>query len=133
MPVVDVRDVATCHLEGLKRPEAANQRFICAIGACWTTEIHKPLLEKYNENYPVQTGSIGKGFVKFLGLFVPMMKMMGKNIDVDVDFENKETKECLGITEFISWEKSVVDLADSLIELNYIPDLRGQVKKRGCC
>ena len=61
--------------------------------------------------------------LKFFGLFIPIMKQMAATYDVDIDFENKETKECLGV-EFIGWEKSIVDMGTSLIEIGYIPDLR---------
>jgi hypothetical protein len=48
IPIVDVRDVATCHLEAMKRPEAANQRFVCTWGAAWGCDFHKPLLKNYD-------------------------------------------------------------------------------------
>ena len=129
LPVVDIRDVATCHLEGLKRPEAANQRFICAWGAAWGPDMHKPLLKNYdNCGYKIQKGSTGKMMLKFAGMFDPMSKAMADSYDVDIDFENKETKECLGV-DFIHYEKSIDDMALSLIEIGYIPDRRNEKKK----
>jgi dihydroflavonol-4-reductase len=35
MPTVDVRETAQAHLEALKRPEAANQRFILSNETIW--------------------------------------------------------------------------------------------------
>ena len=58
--------------------------------------------------------------------------MMAKMYDVDIDFDNSETKKCLGV-EFIGMDKAIPDMAGSLIELGYIPDLRNQPKKKSCC
>ena len=35
MPIVDVRDVAEAHLQGLLRPEAANKRFLLVADSVW--------------------------------------------------------------------------------------------------
>ena len=56
MPVVDVRDVAKAHLEGLKRPEAANQRFLLVSEGIWACDIHKHLLKDFDNCYKIQKG-----------------------------------------------------------------------------
>ena len=67
--------------------------------------------------------------VKFIGMFMPIMKILATRIDVDVSFDANPAKEVLGI-EFIPMEKAVPEMATSLIENGYIPDKRNQ--KKGC-
>ena len=47
MAVVDVRDVAQAHLEGIKRPEAAGQRYMLAADGVFMTELNGALADKY--------------------------------------------------------------------------------------
>jgi hypothetical protein len=56
---------------------------------------------------------------------------MAAAYEMDIDFDNKETTECLGV-DFIHWEKSVDDMALSLIEVGYVPDKRNEKKSKGC-
>ena len=39
MPIVDVRDVAKAHLQGILVPEAANKRFMLVSEACWFKDV----------------------------------------------------------------------------------------------
>ena len=50
MPTVDVRDISKMHLEGLRRPEAANQRFI----GCHETIYPKEILDVLSEHFGPQ-------------------------------------------------------------------------------
>ena len=131
MPCVDVRDVAKAHLEGVLRPEAANQRFILCERTAWMNEIHTFLEKDYgNTGYKMAKGTTGKGVLSFLGMFNQEMKLMAKMVGVKFSFKNDETKQVLGI-DFIPLEKGVPDMAASLIDIGYVPDKRNT--KKSCC
>jgi nucleoside-diphosphate-sugar epimerase len=47
LPVVDVRECAVAHLEALKRPEAANQRFMLVNKSVWIKDLAEILKAEY--------------------------------------------------------------------------------------
>jgi nucleoside-diphosphate-sugar epimerase len=47
LPVVDVRECAVAHLEALKRPEAANKRFILANKSAWLKDLAEILKTEF--------------------------------------------------------------------------------------
>ena len=48
-PFVDVRDVAKAHLLGIKKPEAANKRFILCADSPTFWDMFEPVLTKYKQ------------------------------------------------------------------------------------
>lgn len=46
MPLVDVKDVAECHLQAFKVPEAAGRRFLCVEKTVFMAEMGQWLSEK---------------------------------------------------------------------------------------
>ena len=60
-PMVDVREVANAHLQALKRPEAANKRFILAAKAAWLKDIAEILKTEFQpQGYSVTTTEMPK-------------------------------------------------------------------------
>jgi uncharacterized protein YbjT (DUF2867 family) len=47
MPVVDVRECATAHLEAIKKPEAANKRFTLVNRSVWFKELGEILHKEF--------------------------------------------------------------------------------------
>ena len=60
-PIVDVRDVAQAHLNGIKVPEAANKRF----ALCGDTYTFKELCEKIIKKYGDKDGRMPAGEFSF--------------------------------------------------------------------
>jgi hypothetical protein len=50
MPMVDVRDVALAHLNGVKEQKAANQRFLLASESIWMVKLGEHLDEIYGSS-----------------------------------------------------------------------------------
>ena len=48
-PFVDVRDVAMAHLLGIKKPEAANKRYILCADSLTFYEMFEPVITKYKQ------------------------------------------------------------------------------------
>ena len=56
LPIVDVRECAEAHLQAIKVPEAANQRFINACEEAWFSDLIAILANKYGpEGWPITT------------------------------------------------------------------------------
>jgi nucleoside-diphosphate-sugar epimerase len=122
-PVVDVRDVAEAHLQGILKPAAANKRFMLCSEPTWFKDLGVWLHEVYGKDYKVVHKTVPKFVMRIVGLWdgeaaavLPLWGMV-KN------FKNTETTEILGIN-FIHPKKSVVDMAATLIDTGYFPDKR---------
>eukprot|EP00535_Pseudo-nitzschia_heimii_P001982 CAMPEP_0197179934 /NCGR_PEP_ID=MMETSP1423-20130617/4730_1 /TAXON_ID=476441 /ORGANISM="Pseudo-nitzschia heimii, Strain UNC1101" /LENGTH=347 /DNA_ID=CAMNT_0042629939 /DNA_START=100 /DNA_END=1143 /DNA_ORIENTATION=+ len=108
-PMVDVRDVAKAHLEGVLRDEANGKRFILNQKDRWVVDIATTLKE---------TG-------KFPGYATH--ETTGEKDETGdtpfghpLEFVNTASREVLGI-EYVPFETSLVDMGNSLIDTGYIP------------
>ena len=125
LPMVDVRDVAQAHLNAILRPEANGQRFMLVGHCIWFTDMGVALFNKYGKDYPKCAHKPLPRIIARIGsIFSNEMKMMNANWGKSSTFENKETKDVLGI-EFHEWNDTVMDMVETLIETEYIPDKRG--------
>jgi nucleoside-diphosphate-sugar epimerase len=96
MPVVDVRDVALAHLQGLKVSQAANKRFCLSCDSLWFKEYAETLKEAYPD-YSFKTGELGYCPMKVASWFDKTAKMIlpmwGKTFNID----NSQSRDVLGI------------------------------------
>ncbi|TNV77415.1 hypothetical protein FGO68_gene11878 [Halteria grandinella] len=120
MPVVDVRDVAFAHLQGIKVPEAAGQRFALVAENLWFKNYAETLKEAYPQ-YKFKTGEIGFCPVKVVSWFDSSAKqilpMWGRIINVD----NTKSKTVLGV-QYHDGRESIREMAKSMIQYGVIPD-----------
>jgi len=106
MGLVDVRDVSTMHLEGLRRPEAANKRFIAYSERIYPKQVVDWLHEEFGP----------KGYT------VPRQEAAGER-DREVRTNTSRAQQILGI-KFISAKDSVIAMAQSLIDHGIIKPLQ---------
>lgn len=96
MPIVDVRDVAFAHLQGIKVDEAANKRFCLTAECMWFKDFGQALKEAYPD-YKFKTAELGFCPMKVASWFDKSAKMIlpmwGKNFQID----NTQSKNVLGI------------------------------------
>lgn len=123
-PYVDVRDVADAHLKAVKAPNAGNKRFLLVEDFHYIKEISKILKDRYGNDYPIVDQDASKLFFWAAGNLDKSMNRMYNNWGKEITMDNSDTKEVLGV-EFIPFEKTIIEMADSLIEKGYIPDKRG--------
>lgn len=95
---VDVRDVSKMHFEALRRPEAANQRFIAFSERLFEKEVGDLLHAEFGP----------KGYT------IPTKEMEGER-EKNTKISNEKARKVLGI-EFISAKDAVIAMANSLIE-----------------
>jgi nucleoside-diphosphate-sugar epimerase len=114
MPIVDVRDVAQAHLQGILRPEAANKRFMLVADSVWFKDLGVWLHEKYGDSYKVVHKTVPKIAMRIVSLWdkeaAAILPMWG----LEKTFKNTETTEILGIN-FIHPKASTLDMAETLI------------------
>ena len=95
---VDVRDVSKLHLEALKRPEAANQRFIAYSERLYMKEVGDILAAEFSP----------KGYT------IPTKEKAGER-ERDARVSNLKSRTTFGM-EFISGKDALIAMANSLIE-----------------
>ncbi|MEM9727267.1 MAG: aldehyde reductase [Myxococcota bacterium] len=74
-PWVDVRDVASAHIAAMTIPEAAGQRFCCAIEFSWIDEVAAALAKRFGpEGWKVPTRKLPNFMVRIVALFDPTVR-----------------------------------------------------------
>jgi nucleoside-diphosphate-sugar epimerase len=108
-PMVDVRNVAQAHLEGVLRDEANGKRFILNSEGRWVVDIAKMLKASGKfSNYPTHETEAEKDTTGI------------KPFSYPVSFVNTASKDILGI-KYIPLEQTIVDMGNSLIATEYVP------------
>jgi len=109
--MVDVRDVAQAHLEGVLRDEANGKRFILCCEGRWVVEIATMLKKS------------GK-FSKYATHEIESEKdtTSDKPFCQPTTYDNSASKDVLGI-KYIPLEKSLVEMGNTLIATGYIPTM----------
>jgi nucleoside-diphosphate-sugar epimerase len=103
-PLVDVRNVAQAHLQGILVPEAANRRFMLVNTCVWFTDVGRWLHEKHGENYPkICKKELKKWMLWVASIFDAEAKTILPAWGVEKTYDNSETREILGI-DFIDME-----------------------------
>jgi len=108
-PMVDVRDVAKAHLEGVLRDEANGKRFILNCESKWVVDIATIL--KKSGKFPAYPTHEKEAEKDTTGL---------KPFAIEATYVNTASKDVLGI-KYIPVEQSLVDMGNSLIATGYIP------------
>lgn len=103
-PMVDVRDVALAHMNALKKPEAANKRFLCVNESVWFKDLIMPIADRYKpEGWPVPTevAAAPEGDYKVLRC------------------DNSASKQILGM-QYRAASETMLDMASKMIELGAV-------------
>ena len=99
-PFVDLRDVAKAHLLGIKKPDAANKRFILCAGTPTFWDLFEPVMTKYKQ----------------LGWPVTAEKATADPIPIA--FDNSASKG-LGVV-YTDLTKCVDEMAEKMVELGMV-------------
>ncbi len=115
---VDVRDVASAHVQAMTKPEAAGQRFICVADSFWIKDVANLLKEAYPD-YPIKTNVFPSWLVRIVALFSPEARATVDSLDQELSVDNTRIKETF------NWQprdmkEMVLSMAESMIELKMI-------------
>lgn len=118
--MVDVRDVAECHVKAMEIPEAAGERFIATEGFLWFTEAAELLRKKfpaYGAKIPKR--KIPDWMLKLMAVFQPIYKQTVTELGRTRKASNAKAARVLGV-RFRTAEEALVASAESLIQLKVI-------------
>lgn len=123
-PVVDVREAAAGHLQALKRPEAANKRFLLVNKSVWMKDLAEILKVEFKpQGYSVTTSELPKVMAQFSSLFLTELKVVMKEWGIELKADNTASREVLGI-EYRPLEKTVIDMVHSMWATGILADKR---------
>ncbi len=115
---VDVRDVASAHVQAMTKPDAAGQRFICVADSFWIKDVANLLKEAYPD-YPIKTNVFPSWLVRIVALFNPEARATVDSLDQELSVDNTRIKETF------NWQprdmkEMVLSMAKSMIELKML-------------
>ena len=122
-PIVDVREVAFAHLQGIKVPEARNQRFILCTESLWFKQIAETLKEEYGEFYKFKTGELKYCTVKLASFFDPSVRIILPLWRKSIILNNERSRKVLGI-EYRDTKTTINEMALTLIACGQIAEKR---------
>ena len=118
--LVDVRDVAACHVKAMELPEAAGQRFLATEGFLWFSEAAEILRKKfpaYDRKIPRR--NVPDWALKLMAVFQPVYRQTVTELGRTRKASNAKASRVLGVT-FRTAEDALVASAESLIQLKVI-------------
>ncbi len=94
--IIDVRDLATAHVEAMKRAEAAGERIIICSESLWFKDIGAILQEAFPDR-KLPKGELPTWFVRLMSRFKPELKLIAPNLGRQRNYDNRKAKELLGM------------------------------------
>ena len=118
--LVDVRDVAECHVKAMEIPEAAGERFLATEGFLWFTEAAEVLRQKFPAfDSQIPKRKIPDFALKLLAVFQPIYRQTVTELGRTRKASNAKATRVLGV-KFRTAEEALVASAESLIQLKVI-------------
>lgn len=115
-PWVDVRDVASAHIAAMTIPEAAGQRFCCAIEFGWIDEVADILAKRFRpEGWKVPTRKLPSFLVRVFAIFDPTVKTVLSDLGRVRNVSSKRIREVLHWQPH-SLEEMTVSMGETMIE-----------------
>ncbi|MEM7338487.1 MAG: NAD-dependent epimerase/dehydratase family protein [Actinomycetota bacterium] len=97
MPVVDVRDVARMHVGAIAAPESVGFRFPANAGALSMIEIAEAAAAAHPDR-KISTRKAPNLLVRMMGLFVPTMKQVSRNLGRNLDVDGSDAEKAFDFT-----------------------------------
>jgi len=124
LDVVDVRDVARAHIAAISSQVPAGNRFLCTSAGCWMMDISNMLSKEFSKfGYKLPSMPAPKPLIWIVSFWDKDAAALLSSIGVSVRIDNSKAKNYLGI-QFQEISTSFIDMANSLIDFGFIPDLR---------
>ena len=113
---VDVRDVAAAHLAAMIAPEAAGQRFCCAIEHAWMSDIARILEERFAaRGYRIPRRRLPDWLVRVVAIFDKTTRLAVHDLGQRQDVSSERVRKVLG-WQPRSLEEMVTSMGESMIE-----------------
>ena len=117
---VDVRDVAAAHLAAMVTPQAAGQRFCCALDFAWMCDI-AAILDKHfaAQGYKIPTRRMPDFLIRIVALFDKTVRLVVSNLGQRTDISSDHIRQVLQ-WQPRSLEEMVVDMGASMIKYKVV-------------
>ncbi|MGD8826060.1 MAG: aldehyde reductase [Myxococcales bacterium] len=113
---VDVRDVASAHIAAMTVPEAAGQRFCCAIEFSWIDEVADILARRFGpEGWKVPTRKLPNLVVRIIAMFDPTVKTVVSDLGRVRQVSSDRIRSVLNWQPH-SLEEMTVSMGETMIE-----------------
>jgi len=120
--MVDVRDVAECHLKALFSPNSNGKRYICSAESLWMKDLAQTLRGEFEKHgYKIPSMTVGKFLLSLAGIFDKRTADVLPEVGIERSVNNRLSVEELGMT-YIKPQQSLIDMGYSLIKIGAVPD-----------
>jgi nucleoside-diphosphate-sugar epimerase len=117
---VDVRDVASAHIAAMTIPEAAGQRFCCAIEFSWIDEVAKILATRFGpEGWKVPSRKLPTFMVRIVAMFDPTVKSVVSDLGRVRHVSSDRIRRVLDWRPH-SLEEMTVSMGETMIEQDIV-------------
>lgn len=115
--IVDVRDVADCHVAAMTVPAAAGQRFLATADFLWLSECADILREAFPDlAYRIPSRRIPDWLLRLVALVRPLYKQTVTELGRTRHASNARARDVLGV-QFRSSKEALIAAGQSLIDL----------------
>jgi nucleoside-diphosphate-sugar epimerase len=119
--MVDVRDVAAAHLAAMTAPEAAGERFLCALGDFSMRDVARVLAAHYGpRGYRIPTAPLPGFLLRVLAIFDGTARLALNDLGRPQRIDNSKIRKQLGWSPR-GLEEMTVAMAESLIAHGIVP------------
>lgn len=116
--IIDVRDLATAHVEAMRRPEAAGERIIICSESLWFKDIGA-ILQKGYPDRKLPKGELPTWFVRLMSRFKPELKLIAPNLGRLRNYDNRKAKQLLGM-QFRPAKEAILASAKSVEKMGLV-------------
>ena len=122
MGVVDVRDLATAHINAAFLPNAEGRHIICGHNTDLLS-MAQSLSAKYGDDYPLPRKAVPKWLLWLVGPWVDKSmtrRMVARNVDLPWRADNRKSTAALGMT-YLPLQQSMQDFFQQMIDSGQLP------------
>lgn len=118
--LVDVRDVAACHVAAMEVPAAAGERFLAANEFVWLSECAEILREAFpSYAKKIPTRSVPDFLLRIVSVFQPLYRQTVTELGRERNASHAKAERVLGV-KFRPGRQALIDAGKSLIDLKVV-------------
>jgi nucleoside-diphosphate-sugar epimerase len=125
LALVDVRDVAKAHVLSMRNDSTDGQRILVTSSSFWFFDIAKTLAREFKpQGYCIPCLQVPYVVVWLYSWIDPQSREILSRLNREVSFDNSKALRLLGM-DFINPQKSLIEMAYSMIERGIVPKRSG--------
>jgi len=122
IPVCDVRNAASVHVQALWNPTAVNQRYLCVQGTHWFEDLNAVIKKNFiAENFEFPEKVISSFSIKVIALFDTLVSTMIPFYSKEIEFSSDKLKRDFNFV-FQDLNETLIDMGVCFIEKGFYKD-----------